>query len=320
TVTGALNYAAGSTLEYAGGASQTTGTELAATVHHLTISNASGVTLGASVTVNGTLTLTGDLNTTGAFTLTHSGTTCSGAGDVIGTVARNSFSGGTAYCFGNVNNQITLTSPSLTGLSVNLSKTTPSGFGGSGALQRIYAITPAGSFGSATLRLRYLQSEVGSRIEANLKLFKQSGATRYLEQTTGTTTVDTTNNHVTLTDVTSFSNWALAEAGTPTAADLVGFSAKATPKPQVNLKWETGSELNVMGFNVWRKAPKGEWTKLNAALIAAQQLGTVNGATYTYRDSQFPRNGKYQYKIEVVRVSGAAEWSPVVRVRVRGVR
>ncbi|MBI4671476.1 MAG: hypothetical protein HY741_07400, partial [Chloroflexi bacterium] len=46
TVTGALNYAAGSTLEYAGGASQTTGTELAATVHHLTISNASGVTLG----------------------------------------------------------------------------------------------------------------------------------------------------------------------------------------------------------------------------------------------------------------------------------
>lgn len=103
----------------------------------------------------------------------------------------------------------------------------------------------------------------------------------------------------------------------PTAATLTHFAAKFhAAKHRVNLKWETGSELNVVGFNVWRKRGNGQWIMLNAKLIAAQNLGGIAGAQYAFADTQTQAAKTYRYKLELVRVGGTREWSAVKRVTV----
>ncbi|MBI4673664.1 MAG: hypothetical protein HY741_18595 [Chloroflexi bacterium] len=108
--------------------------------------------------------------------------------------------------------------------------------------------------------------------------------------------------------------------GAPTAANLVTFQARAVKKG-VRVKWETGSEINTLGFNVWRQsAPKngahsGEWQKLNADMIATQNPGAVSGAAYAFTDRTAQAGQTYRYKLELVAPSGSSEWSAVVKVK-----
>lgn len=103
----------------------------------------------------------------------------------------------------------------------------------------------------------------------------------------------------------------------PTAATLVSFSGKDAGKGKVRLEWETGTELTVVGFNVFRATKKdGVYTKLNKQLVDAQELGMVNGANYRYDDKKVKTGKSYWYKLEVVKGSGESEWSEVVKVKV----
>lgn len=100
----------------------------------------------------------------------------------------------------------------------------------------------------------------------------------------------------------------------PLAANLVSFQARAVEKG-VRVKWETGSELDVLGFNVWRKAGTGAWQKVNAKVIDAKNVGTVSGAAYAYLDKSAKAGTAYRYKLEILNVSGESEWSKVVKVK-----
>ncbi|MFQ5578801.1 MAG: hypothetical protein ACE5G8_17630, partial [Anaerolineae bacterium] len=65
-----------------------------------------------------------------------------------------------------------------------------------------------------------------------------------------------------------------------TAITLVSFTAAASGR-DVTLTWQTGTEIDNAGFNLYRAASaNGPWTKLNSALIAAQG-DPVAGAGYT---------------------------------------
>lgn len=98
----------------------------------------------------------------------------------------------------------------------------------------------------------------------------------------------------------------------PTSAGLLSFQARAVKKG-VSVKWETGSEGNIIGFNVWRKSGKREWKKLNADMIDAKEIGNVqNGAKYTFLDRKAKADRKYRYKLEIV-TTGGTEWSEVVK-------
>jgi glycosidase len=100
----------------------------------------------------------------------------------------------------------------------------------------------------------------------------------------------------------------------PTALDLIAFDARVKQN-QVRLKWETGAELNVLGFNVLRRQGKqGEWTRQNAQMIPAQSPGQMQGNAYAYQDA--PNAGTYFYRLEIVRADGASTQSEAVRVRV----
>ncbi|MCI0474722.1 MAG: hypothetical protein L0Y55_00590, partial [Anaerolineales bacterium] len=183
--------------------------------------------LAANLTVNGTLALTsGDLNTgANTLTLTATGNSVTGTGDVVGNVKRNgAFSTATDYRFNNANtlvNFTNLTNGASPSIVINLSKSAPSGL--TTAVSRVYSITPANiSAYDATLRLGYKDTETGGMTEANLRAWRYNGS-RWVLQTGG---VDTTNNFVYASNVAAFSDWAITDNGGPTAVTLSSFAAR----------------------------------------------------------------------------------------------
>ena len=72
--------------------------------------------------------------------------------------------------------------------------------------------------------------------------------------------------------------------------------------------WQTASELNNSGFNLYRgTSPAGPDRRLNDLLIPSQSLGNPGGFTYTWDDSADLVPGtSYYYWVEDVDVNGAA--------------
>jgi hypothetical protein len=91
----------------------------------------------------------------------------------------------------------------------------------------------------------------------------------------------------------------------PTAVKLLSFEARARQNAIV-LKWETASEIDNLGFSVYRaEAAEGTYTKLNKSLIPSQvPPGSPVGATYTFRDRTAQPGIKYFYKLEAVDIYG----------------
>lgn len=300
-------------------AAQTIGGSNSTSFSGLTINNSGGsVTLSTAATVTGVLTLTSDL--TASATLTQSGTcggdgVTTGAGDVVGTVSRSD-QGASAKCFGNSLNQISFSSGVPSGsVTVRLTKSAPGGFNGS-VVQRYYTISSnSWSGASATLQLRYKTGELSGITENTLVLYKYpTGGTKYIEQGG---TVNTSSHFVNLNGVSSFSDWAFAASGTPTAVGLNTFRAKLTPKDKVRVKWSTGSELNILEFNLYRQtAGSKKWVKVNTAPIPATNPGKVFGADYTFTDKNVQAGKTYRYKLEVVGTTEPSQWSDIIKVTV----
>lgn len=164
----------------------------------------------------------------------------------------------------------------------------------------------------------------GSGFTTNLTLPRNNAGTpsvcKYLNSGTNWSCVaaSDTPNSVTRNSVSSYSDWAVGKDA-PTAATLTNFSAKATTgktgKQIVKVKWETGSELNVVGFNVWRKVGRAKWKQWNAEMIAAKQVGQALGDTYRFSDKESKSGKTYRYKIEIVLANGTREWSDVIKIK-----
>ncbi len=299
----------------------------------LTLDNAAGLTLNSDITLNQILTLTNGDITTGSSTLHQSVTsTSSGNGDVVGNVKRaHTFTLGTTYSFGNPDNQITFTlinGAAPADMTIQLAKTAP--FGLPDAIARVYDITPnGGSDYQATLQLRYTDAEataagIDEMEQSDLKLFRRtSSGSTFTWNRQAATTANTTSNFATLVQVAAFSPWALSTTtSSPTDATLLAFRAKYRTTGSVRVKWQTGSELALVGFNVWRQdvtknsAGTRAWKKLNTQLLPAKNPGEIVGAKYRFRDPKVQSGNTYRYKLELVRADGSSEWSETVRVNV----
>jgi len=93
--------------------------------------------------------------------------------------------------------------------------------------------------------------------------------------------------------------------GAPTAIDLLSFTAQPAAD-RVTLTWETGTEVDNAGFNLWRsQAADGPYTKINDALIPAEG-DAHSGASYTYTDTDVVKGVTYYYKLEDVDVHGVS--------------
>jgi len=101
----------------------------------------------------------------------------------------------------------------------------------------------------------------------------------------------------------------------PTAVSLVDFKAKVNGDGSVTLAWETASEVDNAGFNIYRsKRTDGTYKKVNGKLIPAQGNGAY-GASYSFEET--PGSGAFYYKLEDVDYNGTSAMHGPVKVRVR---
>ena len=88
-----------------------------------------------------------------------------------------------------------------------------------------------------------------------------------------------------------------------TLITLSSFTAKAS-NAHVKLNWETESEIDNVGFNIYRSETEvGGYEQINAALIPAKGSAT-DGAKYSYIDRTAKNRKTYYYILEDVDVNG----------------
>ena len=91
-----------------------------------------------------------------------------------------------------------------------------------------------------------------------------------------------------------------------TAVELVSFTATGL-NGEVLLEWETGSEINNLGFNLYRSlTEEGPYEQITAQVIPG--LGSSpEGAKYAYRDSGLTNGVTYYYQLEDIETTGVTE-------------
>ncbi len=139
-----------------------------------------------------------------------------------------------------------------------------------------------------------------SMVEGDLRAYRSTNGNAYALVSSA---VNTGANTVTVLGVTQLSSWALG-SNTPLAVDLVAFTATATGDGVV-LTWETVSEVDLMGFNLYRvEATDDAPVKLNGALIPAQAPGSSEGHAYAWGDATVEPGGAHWYMLEDVALDG----------------
>ncbi|MBP6672189.1 MAG: T9SS type A sorting domain-containing protein [Bacteroidetes bacterium] len=89
--------------------------------------------------------------------------------------------------------------------------------------------------------------------------------------------------------------------------ELTSFTAAVRGK-NVELVWNTATEVNNAGFNIERRSLTGEWTKVGFV----EGNGTVNNPkSYRFSDN-VPSAASYQYRLKQIDRDGKFEYSPVV--------
>ena len=98
----------------------------------------------------------------------------------------------------------------------------------------------------------------------------------------------------------------------PTAVTLAAFSA-APQQAAILVTWETASELDTLGYNLYRSlSATGPWTRLNTTLIPSQYPGQVTGGIYKWRDQTVAPGNTYYYLLEVLDIhDGSLEHGPI---------
>jgi len=100
---------------------------------------------------------------------------------------------------------------------------------------------------------------------------------------------------------------------TDLAATLAALDAVPAPG-RVTVRWETASEADTLGFNLYRAAAGDDWTRLNAAMIPSQAPGSPFGASYRYDDAAAARGTAYHYRLAAVGMDGGETVLDAVQV------
>jgi subtilisin family serine protease len=106
----------------------------------------------------------------------------------------------------------------------------------------------------------------------------------------------------------------------PTAVELDHFEATAQTTGIV-LEWETATELDTLGFHVYRAdSPGGPQTRLTADLIPSAMPGSPMGASYQFVDDTASAGQTYTYWLEAIDLEGQSTFYGPVSATVRVVR
>jgi len=104
----------------------------------------------------------------------------------------------------------------------------------------------------------------------------------------------------------------------PTAVELTEFRSEVTGN-RVRLIWETATELNNMGFNLYRaSSPDGVRVQINTDLVPGR--GTGLGGDYSYDDPDQLSDGNYYYWLEDVEYDSSTREHGPLRVEIGNVQ
>jgi hypothetical protein len=98
--------------------------------------------------------------------------------------------------------------------------------------------------------------------------------------------------------------------GVTLGATLTSARAART-KSGVLLRWHTGTEVDLLGFRVYRSHGQS-WRRVGHSLIPAK--GSVSGASYRFLDKTARSGVHYRYRIRAVNRDGTASWLASIRV------
>jgi hypothetical protein len=99
----------------------------------------------------------------------------------------------------------------------------------------------------------------------------------------------------------------------PTAVVFRAASASRT-RAGVRVRWRTGSESRLLGFNLYREQ-NGKRVRMNRAVIPSAFAGGIVARSYSWLDRRAPRRGVLRYWLEAVSVSGTRSWHGPIAAR-----
>ena len=285
----------------------------ATTLNNLTVNNAGGVTINADDTVNGILTLTNGNVDVGANTLAlgASATINRTTGHVLGNL-RKTFSsiGAFVYTVGTANGY----SPADVNVTAGTGNLTVKAVQGpqpvldpDKSLQRYWALSGSGI--TTNLTFHYLDGDVVGN-EAIYRLIRVSGSTASIFPASPLT-VDPATNIAFTTGVQSFSDWTAGEPALPTAVELESVTATGYDGGTL-LQWQTGSEVNNLGFNLYREE-SGKRQLVNSQIVAGSALVAGSGVmmragqSYSWWDVSASKSGA-PYWLESIDLNGQSSW------------
>ena len=196
----------------------------------------------------------------------------------------------------------------MSGLPPRLTDTTPAGttfvaitppanalcgiipaVGGTGAVDCITSpVAPAGSTQNFTYVVR-----VDSSVAPGATITNSAGITQVV------------------TDPNAANNTATATTTVSSATAVRVRSIEATAARAGNLvRWRTASEIDALGFHVYRQSPNGKRVRVNRTLIAAKGRGL-----YSFLDRKAPRAKSVRYWLQVVNLDGSRSWHGPAVVR-----
>ncbi len=129
------------------------------------------------------------------------------------------------------------------------------------------------------------------------------------------TQVSNTASVSSITTDPNLTNNASTATCNPTAVTLTSFTASEV-EGNIVLDWETASEYNTLGFNLYMAASAdGEKVKVNDSLLPSNVApGSMEGATYTYTAGEAVK-GEYYFWLEEVDISaGETIYGPAVLI------
>ena len=101
----------------------------------------------------------------------------------------------------------------------------------------------------------------------------------------------------------------------PTAVELASFSV-GLEGGSVMVRWETATELDNVGFNLYRaNAGGGEQIRLSERLIPSQDPGSTVGSRYQFVDRSAQPGMAYEYWLEDIDLGGAGTMNGPVSVQ-----
>lgn len=106
----------------------------------------------------------------------------------------------------------------------------------------------------------------------------------------------------------------------PTVAWITDFHAERDDSEHIWLLWETGTELDIFGFNLYRSTTLCMNDEaINPDIIIATSPGGIEGSAYGYEDMTAKLSTDYYYWLEVMRISGPLMYGPVYISKIQGV-